>query len=62
MVGNGSAFDVCVLPHWDLGASTIERFNDAANAFEHHQEIAAILRDARWMAPTGSPRHSIAAA
>jgi hypothetical protein len=62
MVGNGTAFDVCLLPHWDLAASSVERFDDAAMAFEHHAELASILREARWLAPTGSPRHVIATA
>jgi hypothetical protein len=62
MVGDGSAFDVCVLPHWDLSSSTIDRFDDAASAFEHHTVIALMLRDEGWMAARNSPRHAIAAA
>jgi len=62
MVDDGSAFDVCVLPHWDLYASTIERFDDAAKAFEHHAEIALMLRQAGSATAQHSPRHAIAAA
>jgi hypothetical protein len=60
MVDNGTAFDVCVLPHWDLASSTIERFDDAANAFEHHEEIALMLRTAGWVVAQHTPRHVIA--
>jgi hypothetical protein len=62
MVGDGSAFDVCVLPHWDLSASIIERFEDAATAFEHHATIALMLRQSGWMVAQHSPRHALAAA
>jgi hypothetical protein len=62
MVDDGSAFDVCVLPHWDLSASTIARFEDAAKAFERHAEIALMLRQAGWTTAQHSPRHAIAAA
>ena len=62
MVGNGSAYDVCVLPHWDLSASLIARFNDAATAFERHAEISLFLRQSGWTVAQHSPRHAIAAA
>jgi hypothetical protein len=62
MVDNGTAFDVWVLPHWKLSASTVQRFSDAARAFEQHAELALILRQAGWMPAYDSPRHAIAAA
>jgi hypothetical protein len=62
MVEGGSAFDVWVLPHWDLSASTVEQFEDAASAFEHHAALALMLREAGWIAACNSPRHGIAAA
>ena len=62
MVDGGSAFDVSVLPDWNLSAATVERFPDAAGAFEHHTELALILRTAGWMVAQHSPRHAIAAA
>jgi hypothetical protein len=62
MVDDGAAFDVFVLPHWDLSATTIERFDDAAKAFEHHAEMALMLRQAGWATAQYSPRHAIAAA
>jgi hypothetical protein len=62
MVGDGSAFDVYVLPHWKLQATTVERFADARSAFEHHAELAQILREAGWVMAQDSPRHALAAA
>jgi hypothetical protein len=41
-------FDVCVIPHWDVAASSIEQFDSAASAFERHAEIARRLREAGW--------------
>lgn len=41
-------FDVCVIPHWDVAASSIERFDDAVSAFERHADIARRLREAGW--------------
>ena len=48
-----SSFDVCVLPHWDLSASTVEHFTDAASALRRHAEIALHLREAGWMTDYG---------
>lgn len=39
--GGRSSYDVCVLPHWDLSDSTVERFNAAASALQRHAEIAS---------------------
>jgi hypothetical protein len=41
-------FDVCVIPHWDVAASSIEGFDDAVSAFERHADIARRLREAGW--------------
>jgi hypothetical protein len=62
MVDNGSAFDVSVLPHWNLSASTIQRFDNAARAFEHHAELAAMIRQAGWTVVHDSPHHALAEA
>ena len=43
------AFDVCVVPHWDVSASTIERFEAMHCAFERHAELARRLRDMGWV-------------
>jgi hypothetical protein len=62
MIDDGAAFDVFVLPHWNLSASTIKRFDDAASAFAQHAELAMMLRQAGWAVAWNSPRHQIAAA
>jgi hypothetical protein len=62
MVGDGSAYDVCVLPHWDRPATVVERFDDATKAFEQHATIALMLRQSGWMVAQHSPHHAIAAA
>jgi hypothetical protein len=43
------AFEVSIVPHWDVSASTIERFNAAHHAFERHAEVARRLREAGWV-------------
>jgi hypothetical protein len=42
-------FEVCIVPHWDVSTSTIERFDAAHRAFERHAEVARRLRDAGWV-------------
>jgi hypothetical protein len=57
------AFDVCVIPHWNVSASTIERFDVVHRAFERHAELARRLRDAGWMrTPETTHRPTVAAA
>lgn len=43
------AFDVCIVPHWDVSASTIERFDAEYRAFERHAELARRLGKAGWL-------------
>ena len=62
MTGDGSLFDVYVLPHWNLSAASIQQFADAASAFKQHAELALILRTAGWVVAHDSPRHAVAAA
>ncbi|MBI3048110.1 MAG: hypothetical protein HYY76_07330 [Acidobacteria bacterium] len=42
------AFEVCIVPHWDVSAATIERFEAVHRAFERHAELARRLREAGW--------------
>jgi len=42
-------FDVCIVPHWDVSASTVERFDAAHRAFERHAEVAQRLRESGWV-------------
>jgi hypothetical protein len=41
-------FDVCIVPHWDVSGSVVERFGDAVAAMERHAAIARALRRAGW--------------
>ena len=52
--GERSSFDVCVLPHWNLSDSTVERFDAPASALRRHAEIASQLREAGWVTYYGS--------
>ena len=45
---NGAAYDVCVVPHWDVNAASIEVISTPGRAFQRHAEIAMRLRDADW--------------
>jgi hypothetical protein len=41
-------FDVCIVPHWNVAASSIERFDTLIAALERHAEIANHLRQKGW--------------
>ena len=45
----GASFDVTVVPHWDVSATSIETFEKESGAFARHAEIAMRLRDAGWV-------------
>jgi hypothetical protein len=40
--------DVCVVPHWDVKASIVERFARPGGAMRRHAEIAREFRQAGW--------------
>jgi hypothetical protein len=41
-------YDVCVVPHWNVGASVIEQFDAPLSALWRHADIARRLRDTGW--------------
>ncbi len=41
-------YEVSVVPHWDLAATAIERFDSAPRAMQRHAELAMGLREAGW--------------
>ena len=41
-------YQVSVVPHWDVSATAIERFDSAPHALERHAELALSLRQAGW--------------
>jgi len=58
----GRAYDVCVVPHWDVSASAIERFDASYRAFERHAEVARQLREAGWVRAEFHTPYSVGAA
>lgn len=46
---SGNQYDVCLVPHWDVGASMIETFDRSSSALSRHAEIARELRDTGWL-------------
>lgn len=47
-VADDNGFEVCVVPHWDVNASMIERFDAPMTALERHARIVMRLREAGW--------------
>jgi len=47
VTGAGS-YDVCVVPHWNVGDSVIEAHERSATAMRRHAEIAWGFRQAGW--------------
>jgi hypothetical protein len=43
------AFDVCVVPFWDVKSTVIEGYGRAASALQRHAEIAAAFRQTGWV-------------
>ncbi len=43
-----AAFDVCVVPHWDVAAAIVERYDRPGTALRRHAEIAHSLRQSGW--------------
>lgn len=44
-----SAYDVCIVPHSDVDAASIEVIATPSRAFQRHAEIAMRLRNAGWI-------------
>lgn len=47
VLSNG-AYEVWVVPHWNVRGSQVERYSDPLGAFERHAELAATLRADGW--------------
>ncbi len=47
-VNGDRAHEVCVVPHWDVSATVIERFDRPWSALRRHAEIAREFRQAGW--------------
>lgn len=47
-VNGHHAHDVCLVPHWDVSSSVVERYERPVGALRRHAEIAWSLRQAGW--------------
>jgi hypothetical protein len=52
---NRQGWEIFVVPHWNVGASTIERFPTMLRALERQAEIAYELREAGWTVVDHAP-------
>jgi hypothetical protein len=52
------SFEVSLVPHWNVSASVIERFDAVHHAFLRHAEMARRLREAGWVRADAVPRRS----
>jgi len=43
------SYDVCLVPHWDVAATSIETVRSPFQAMQRHAEIAKQLLDAGWL-------------
>jgi hypothetical protein len=57
-----SSYDVCILPHWNLSETTVERFDTPANALRRHAEIASFLHESGWVIQYGAKDQAVIAA
>jgi hypothetical protein len=48
-VTSNGAYDVCIVPHWDVSQSILERCGGATDALRRHAEIARDLRERGWV-------------
>jgi hypothetical protein len=46
---NRNAYDVAIVPHWDVSSAVVETFSRPSDALCRHAEIAAKLREAGWL-------------
>ena len=61
-VSGTQSYDVCVVPHWDIGASVIEAYDRPSRALHRHAELAWYLRESGWMRVCEAGDEYIAAA
>jgi hypothetical protein len=54
-------FDVCVVPHWDVSDSVVERYDRLPASLRRHAEIACYFRQAGWTLVASPEDRTIAA-
>lgn len=47
-VNGGRSYDVCVVPLWDVAASSIETYDEPGDALRRHAEVAFHLHETGW--------------
>jgi hypothetical protein len=47
--GSSSTYNVCIVPHWNVGAASIETVTSPVKALRRHAEIAKQLQEAGWL-------------
>jgi hypothetical protein len=56
---DAGAFDVCIMPHWNLSSSIVEPCASAASAFGRHAEISQGLRRKGWVVVQYAATHRL---
>jgi hypothetical protein len=44
-----SSYDVCIVPHWNVAAASVETVKSPVKALRLHAEIAKQLQEAGWL-------------
>jgi hypothetical protein len=55
------SYEVCLVPHWNVAASIVERFEAPSRAFLRHAQIARELREGGWVLVDRLPASRLAA-
>ena len=48
-VNGRRSYDVCIVPHWDVSSSVVEKHDHPASALRRHAEIAWDFRRSGWL-------------
>ena len=49
VVNGPGSYDVCVIPHWDVGSSVVEGFERPSVAICRHADLVSHFREDGWM-------------
>ena len=53
------AFDVAVIPHWDVSSSVVDHFDRLGPALLRHAELAKRMRDGGWVLTDHTGQHAL---
>jgi hypothetical protein len=62
LVNGPSSYDVCVIPHWDVGSSVIEEYEGSSVALCRHADLVSHFRETGWVRLSESDQDGPAAA